>query len=457
MQRIEATYAPESLFDSIHTRRHAIVPELWKRLLQATVLFCVVALFFLLPFSASAHARVNNGHISGQLLDGTKNNAPLVGQQVTLQQAQGANARDLSTVATDAHGNYSFANLVTDKTISYVVYSRYQGAQYISDVVTLESKVEQRTNLTVYESTASTAKIAIVQSTILMHQPDAQKGTMSVSEIFSFRNLDSRTYVGSFDTSKGKPNALRFSLPGNARNVTLGKGFDGYHTLQVDLGFATDAALPPGATQFSFSYLIPYNAVAYDFRFVNVYPTLELSLLVPPSLQVDPGFMTSAGITNSGDHPYRLYKSTALVANDEVHVSLEGLPLQSNVSRGNPLNTNTIWFIVGLLVLLAIIAIVGYTYGFSQRGKDRATRKGGRGKQGTHSAYDTVPAKNGKERKDTHMTSHKDKKEALLQELLALDKAHEAGKLSKTVYNERRAKTKARLRSLMSEQEAARR
>ena len=55
------------------------------------------------------------------------------------------------------------------------------------------------------------------------------------------------------------------------------------------------------------------------------------------------------------------------------------------------------------------------------------------------------------------LTTPKNKKEILLQELLTLDKAFESGKLSKSVYNERRAKTKARLRSLLSEQEASRR
>jgi hypothetical protein len=44
-----------------------------------------------------------------------------------------------------------------------------------------------------------------------------------------------------------------------------------------------------------------------------------------------------------------------------------------------------------------------------------------------------------------------DKEQALLQELLDLDKAFEAGKMSKAVYQERRAKTKARLRALLSE------
>ena len=51
----------------------------------------------------------------------------------------------------------------------------------------------------------------------------------------------------------------------------------------------------------------------------------------------------------------------------------------------------------------------------------------------------------------TEQPSDKEKEQALLQELLDLDKAFEAGKLTKKVYQERRAKTKARLRAIMRE------
>jgi len=429
--------------------------ELWplQVVRSSMVILCILGSFLLFPLSASAHTLAGSGHVTGQLLDGTKNNAPLAGQQVTLQEAQGANAQDVSTVTTDAHGGYSFSNLATDKTINYAVYMRYQGAQYVSDLVALDTNPTQHLNLTVYEATKSTAKIAILQDTILMHSPDVQKSVMNVSEILSFRNLDSHTYVGAFDTSKGKPNTLRFSLPGNAKNVTLGTGFDGYQTIQVDLGFATDAALPPGITQFSFSYQIPYSAAAYNFRYVIVYPTLQLSLLVPPTLQVDPGFMASAGITNSGDHPYRLFKSSDLLTNDEVHVTLEGLSTTTTTSPTQLLNTNTIWLVVGGVILLAIIAIVGYLASFNRRKKTVAKRS-----KSKSTSSITKTAKNTRGQKEPVVpATPKDKKEALLQELLTLDKSFESGKLSKAVYNDRRAKTKARLRSLLNEQEAARR
>ncbi len=434
--------------------------------------FCILASLLLFPLQASAHAFAGAGRISGQMLDATNKNVPLAGQQVTLQVAQGTNARDVSTVTTDAHGSYNFPNLSTDKTLNYALYTHFQGAQYVSDLISLATNTTQTLNLSVYESTTSTAKIAVLQDTILMHQPDARTKTMNVSEILSFRNIDSRTYVGSFDTSKGKPNTLRFSLPGKAKNVSLGAGFDGYHTIQVDLGFATDAALPPGITQFSFSYQIPYGSAAYDFRDVIVYPTLQLSLLVPPTLQVDPGFMSSDGITTSGDHPYRLFKSSDLLSGDQIHVSLEGLPTSVPTSSTPLFSTTTIWLLAGGIVLLALLAIAIYLVISNRRKKVASTRNRGKSKSavssnvknakkeavpvGSKDKKETIPLTS-KDKKETVPATPKDKKEALLQELLTLDKSFENGKLSKAVYNDRRAKTKARLRSLLSEQEPSRR
>ena len=47
------------------------------------------------------------------------------------------------------------------------------------------------------------------------------------------------------------------------------------------------------------------------------------------------------------------------------------------------------------------------------------------------------------------MAAPADRKQELLEDLLALDQAYEAGKLDEAVYRERRNKTKAQLRSLM--------
>jgi hypothetical protein len=51
---------------------------------------------------------------------------------------------------------------------------------------------------------------------------------------------------------------------------------------------------------------------------------------------------------------------------------------------------------------------------------------------------------------DKARSSFKDQQAALLQELLNLDKAYEAGTIKKSEYDARRASTKAELRTLMS-------
>src|SRR5947209_5745246 len=125
------------------------------------ILLIIITLFSS-PLTTSAHPLTATGRIYGQLQDGTKRKAPVVGQSVTLQMAQGGNARDLMTVTTDARGMFSFNALATDKTISYAVYTLYQKAQYVTDLIDLSSKPVQPLNLVVYDATNSNANIAMV-------------------------------------------------------------------------------------------------------------------------------------------------------------------------------------------------------------------------------------------------------------------------------------------------------
>lgn len=428
--------------------------KIWRNsgwLLAMIALICglMLSLFPLLSLSALA-ATNNNGHITGQLLDGTKHNAPIAGQSVTLQMAQGTTSKDLNSVTTDSHGNYSFRNLPTDKTISYALFIRYQGAQYLSNVVSLDSKPVQQLNLTVYDTTSDTSKLAIVRATVLIHSPNTQKGSFTVSEAFAFDNLDNHAFVGSLDATKGKPKALFFSLPAGARNVSLDKGFDGYRSIQADSGFASDVALLPGMNEFALSFEVPYTASSYDFRYVAMYPTVDISMMVPPQLHASSSGLISQGtITAQDQQPYQLLNGSKLLQNQSLTLNLEGLP-PSTASTSTPaqLNTTTIWLIAGVVLLLALLFAAWFFFRPARLQMATASRKDG--KQPDHKV-------NTASVKVKAASTPKEQQQVLLAELLELDKAFEAGKLKKSVYHERRAKTKARLRTLMSEQEAAKR
>src|SRR3989440_11014469 len=321
--------------------------------------------------SPSAHA-AGPGRIFGQLLDGTNKNAPVARQSVTLQMAQGNTATDLASVTTDARGSYAFGNLSTAKTISYALYIRYQGAQYNSALITLNTKPVQQVNLTVYQATTSTANMAIVRATVLLHKPDAKKGIIPVSELVIFRNLDLRTYVGSLDASHGKPNALRFSLPHTARNASLGKGFDGYKAIQVDRGFATDAAVPPGDSQFAFTFDMPYTTSSYDFDYTVVYPTVQLTLLIPPEIHASSDILKGQGPVGANQSTYNLWQANALLANKQVHVQLEGLPAITPVT--NSATFIPTWLIVVLLIMVVILFVTWFLYRSAHRPASRKKR-----------------------------------------------------------------------------------
>src|SRR6266480_2190745 len=410
--------------------------------------------FALLQFSlpASAHAITNTGRIYGQLLNGTKRNAPITGQSVTLQMAQGDNARDLTNISTDDRGMFSFTGLNTDKTINYALYTLYQGAQSYTDLIDLSTRPVQHVNLTVYDATTSIANIAIVQANVLIDKADAQSNLMTLSENYIFENLGPTTYVGSLQANGSKPNALRFSLPKNARNVSLKSGFDGYQVIQVDPGFATDAAIPPGMSQFAFSFQAPYKTSSYDFSYTIVYPTVNLSLLVPLNMHASSAAMDSQGPVNANQSTFQQFNAKKLLAETQIHVQLDGLPVSQNAANPQPLNQNTLWIILAILFMLAIVSVTWFIYHLSRRqaptrhkqtlqtprrgGSGVDVRQGPLGRPSSNVAEGQGPL--GRPSSNDALPSQKDQQEALLQELLHLDKAFEAGTIKKSEYEERR-------------------
>src|SRR5258708_40079501 len=183
-------------------------------------------------------------------------------------------------------------------------------------------------NVRFKETRKGSANIAVVRATILLHKPDAQKGSIAVSELYIFRNLDTHTYVGSLDASHGKPNALRFSLPHTATNVSLGTGFDGYKAIEVNSGVASDAAIPPGDSQFAFTFDMPYYTnSSYDFDYKVVYPTVELTLLLPPEIHGSSSILVAKGPVTSQQSTFNLFQASALHADHQPHAPLDSLPL----------------------------------------------------------------------------------------------------------------------------------
>ncbi|GCF08323.1 carboxypeptidase-like regulatory domain-containing protein [Dictyobacter arantiisoli] len=418
-----------------------------RKLSKASILstLLLVLVFFIWQASpARAASAEKNGRISGVVVDGSNKQAPLVDQSVTLQMAQNNASHDVSTVKTDKTGKFTFPTVDTDQTITYVIYTQYQGAQYVSNAINFGNSTAKAVTVQVYEATQQMQNIAIVQSNVLVRNPDPAKGIITISQAFSFQNLNPKTFVGSLNASKGKPDALFFSLPAGVRNITLGAGFAGYQVLQIDKGFATNAALLPGSNDFSFSYELPYTQSNYNLSYQTQYPTVALSFLIDPNIHASSAQLTSAGIVNANNQEYHAYKATTLLpAQSTITIALSGLAVARSTNGSLAWNAGSIWLIVGILVLAAIIVMTWFLY------RARRHRVGLQSRAAKTSA--------GKGEKDIAPAETLDPQQKLLQTLLALDQDYAAGKLNKATYEEKRNKTKARLRSLKSEKESVRR
>jgi flagellar biosynthesis/type III secretory pathway M-ring protein FliF/YscJ len=121
-------------------------------------------------------------------------------------------------------------------------------------------------------------------------------------------------------------------------------------------------------------------------------------------------------------------------------VQLAGLPVPTKAApqQQDTFNTGLLWLVALLIVLMILCGIGGYVYTTRKRQAANARQKQIARKGATTAASKKAAAS---------VT-----KESLLQELLELDKAYEAGKLKKAAYQEQRARLRNRLRPFMNEQ-----
>jgi len=173
---------------------------------------------------------------------------------------------------------------------------------------------------------------------------------------------------------------------------------------------------------------------------------------------------------NANQRTFQQFNAKKLLADSQIHVQLDGLHVSQPAANPQPLNQNTLWFILALILMLAIVSLTWFIYRLSRRQttsgqkqtpqSSQTSRRGGSGVDARRGPLGR-PASNMDARRgplgrpassssnDAH-PSQKDQQEALLHELLNLDQAYEAGTIKKAEYEERRTRTKAQLRSLMS-------
>jgi hypothetical protein len=392
------------------------------RLPRNRLLLCLAALMALgavLACGGTRHAlAAGTGSIDGNLVDGTTGGTPIAGQTVTLLHQAGASLSQSGTTVTDPHGAFHFSGLANGTGDLYAATVTFQGASYSTDVLVL-GDTPTRVTLLAYEATSSDALIGIGPVAIQVQSPNVTSGQIPVAELVTVVNAGQRTYVGSAAPADGKPmNLLHFALPAGATNIVTRTGFDNAQTIQVDKGFATTATVPPGQTQFSFTFTLPYDGTRAALTYKAIYLTARVVVIAPTTMHLlAPALQATSAPAGSGH--IQVWQSKAVPASASVSVGLSDLPVPGERSSLNPFALDV------LGALLALLGLGALTYMLRRGARSAAAANTAASGAGVTAAlHAPAPA-------------------ALLRALARLDEERAAGMLDEAPYQVQRAALKA--------------
>ena len=409
-----------------------------RALLPATLVAMAALLAWVTPVTAAhsaTRAANTSGTITGTVVNGSKGNAPAAGQTVTLNMyVSHAQTQNAATTTTDAHGRFSFGGLDGSGSTVYQLEVRYASGDFMSAPIGFASGPVENLTLTVYDTTSDPSALAVTNTTMLFSPPNTKTGLIPIGVFMTFKNSGKLAFVASATAgSGGMPTSLlRFALPPNAQNLTLGAGFNNVQAVQVDKGFAALATIPPGTTQFAYVYYLPYAGTDFTFQFQAVYPTAAVTLLVPNTIFVHDGDYAAKPPVQALGQQYQLLEADNVQPGEALTMRLWNLTVPGEQPD---LDQRQLWALAALLALLLALLVGIYL----KRGNLAV-------------ALGILPASSlGKAARARGSQDHEAERKRLLKMLLALEKQHTAGQLDDAEYQRRRDNTRRKLKALLAD------
>ncbi|MFI5271626.1 MAG: hypothetical protein ACHQ4H_01165 [Ktedonobacterales bacterium] len=387
----------------------------------------------------AAHPR-DTGALSGVVANGTHGNAPTAGLPVTLRAIVLDKPHDAGTTATDAQGRYAFGGLDTSGMTTYEVYAHFAGGFFITAPVTFASGATQHAALTVFDTTSSDANVRVSSMTVLLSPVNKDQGLLPVGEFFTFVNGGATAMVGNLAPAGGAMPAglLRFALPADATNLTLGAGFADAPTAQIGTGFAAAATVPPGTSSFAFAFESTYTGTSATLTLNPQYASGQVVVLAPAGYRVSaPGFASKPQVQANGQQ-LQVFEADGMRAGATPTFTLRALPeagVDPDLHFGQVLIVG-----LGLALLLAVLLWLFVTRGALPGSRRMAAatsrrRRAAAGASGTHSAEERA---------------------RLLKALLGLDDLRASGALPAAAYQRQRATLRDALRVVLAAELAER-
>jgi len=374
-------------------------------LLRVLRLMSAILAIVAIIVSVSPVLAAGEGVISGQIVNKTANGSSVSVVEVTLTHyLNGKVTSNEQKVTTDSAGKFEFRGLSTDNGTAYKVSTNFQDAPYTSEEITLTpTGLSQPVELDVYDSTPSDENIQVSNGHMVVY---VIEGDLHVEEIWRFSNLGDRTFIGTQGKAAGT--TLRFTLPAGATYLSPSPDIPIETT---GTGVASTKAVPPGVTDVTFSYFIPYQVSSMTILRKTDYPIANFSLLVQDlGVKVTSAALTPGNPQMMDGTTFLYFTANNLARDTELDASLSGVV---QLSAGSS-EATSLW-----PWLLAGVAVLGIVVAF---------------------AYPRLKT----QQTTTDSLAPRDEV-TLLEELARLDDAYESGTIEEKNYRAQRARVKASL------------
>jgi len=381
----------------------------------------LVLILFILPFAATQSTLANTeetaqGKIYGYVFNATRANdgssskgEALAGQEVVLYQYIDGKEVDGTRphTVTDSQGRFEFRGLNVGEKFGYYPVAVYQNIEYYgSPVILTTDTLQKRSDVMVYETTLSDSTISVATHHVIIRPG---KGVLNVREFYFFTNRGKRTYIGSVPAgTSGKNVVLQIDLPDNAQELQFGGDLMSCCAVITGNHIFDTMEFKPGRRQIVLNYLLPYTGKELSFSKSIAHPISTMDIFLPVgagNLNAE-GFTAQAPFQIRGE-TYQRYYAVNLKKGSTFNIMITELP-------SAPRN----WRWVAPLALVSIILIASILLHRYKKSNLEISRK----------------------LEVLQQPDVQNERERLLNEILQLDEAYEAGALDEAAYQNIREK-----------------
>ena len=404
-----------------------------RRLFTGTV---VVAVAFVSALWLSPAAGEDEGTITGRVVNGTAGAQAPSGLEVLLVTRDEDGTVETESTTTEPGGGFRFEAVSLGDGASHGLAATYEGAMYSSRLGPDPSA--EPVDLLVYQATDSLEAVRVAGDVLLIRAGDGDEDHLAAFEVVELLNEGDRTFVPDLD-QPANMNFLRFSLASGATDLEVSSDLPGGRTINVGPGFALTAPLPPGSAQVAYTYRLPYQGDELELS--RTFPlgadAFRLLMETETGTVGESALLTSTETAVVDGRSYVVSGAGELEPGTRLTVTIGDLPGPSLLTRvGDGFADTDNWRVAIPSAVGAVMAVL-LAYALMRRPSRAVATVGGQAVPFSGTA--------GPEERAENAALRDPARQALMQEIAALDDSFQDNELPEEEYNSRREELMTRL------------